>query len=254
MFDIIGFTNLLKQKGSEDLYQFYSRTIVPMLQHAAMPISVINEVNGVKVLMPDPISQRVNFLFFSDTIIFFSKDESLESFINIVFTSLELLKSGFIGSKAPYRGAIGYGDIVTDPAGILLGTSLIDAYKGEQSQMWSGCILTEACEEFCLKNNYIDKFYKYFDGLLDGESDENIQLVYKKAKNTLVKYLVPKQMKGNDKPIEYFQKEHYVLDWTHNVYVDASIKSFNQSEIPHQLMIRNNTIDFENWARKKQLK
>lgn len=250
MFDIIGFTNLLKEKGSDGLYQLYSRNILPMLQHAAMPKSITKEKNGINVSIPDPQSQRVFYTFFSDTIIYYSKDDSSDSFFNIIFTSLELLKSGFNGSKAPYHGAIGHGNIISDQNGILLGTSIIDAYQGEQSQMWAGCILTEACEEFCQQNNYIDSFYQMFDVAIQNELDERKLIEYKKAQKTLVKYVVQKQKKSNDKPIEYFQKEHIVIDWTHKVYEGASEKSFNPSQIPHQEMIRKNTINFENWSRK----
>lgn len=250
MFDIIGFSNLLKQKGSEGLYRLYSRNILPMLQHAAMPESIIKEINGISVSIPDPRSQRVLYTFFSDTIIYYSRDDSFDSFFKIFFTSLELLKSGFSGSKVPYRGCIGYGDIISDSNGILLGTSLIDAYKGEQSQMWAGCILTETCESFCQENRYIDSFYQFFEIALQDEQDEIKRTEYKKAQRTLVKYAVQKQKRNIDRPIEYFYEENFVLDWTQKVYEGASEKSFNPSKIPHQEMIQKNTIDFENWARK----
>lgn len=249
MFDIIGFSNLIKEKGSDGLYQLYSRNIVPMLQHAAMPESIIQQRNGTNISIPDPKSQRVFYRFFSDTIVYYTKDSSLDSFFKIIFTSLELLKSGFNGTKAPFRGAIGYGDIIFDDYGILLGTSVIDAYKGEQGQMWAGCILTESCEAICVEKGYIESFYQLFDNALKGATDERKISDYKKAQKTLVKYKVPRQKKTIDKPIEYFEKEHYVLDWTQKVYVGAAEKSFNQTEIPHQEMIRKSTINFENWAR-----
>ncbi|MDX2191046.1 MAG: hypothetical protein SFY32_14390 [Bacteroidota bacterium] len=249
MFDIIGFSNLIREKGSEGLYQLYSRSILPMLQHAAMPESIIQNKDGRNISIPDPKSQRVYYSFFSDTIIYYTKDDSWDSFNKIIFTSLELLKSGFNGAKAPYRGAIGYGDIIFNDIGILLGTSIIDAYKGEGSQMWSGCILTDACEKFCCDNNYINEFYKLFETVIRNEKDEDKISDYKKAQKTIVKYVVHKQRKSIDKPIEYFEKEHYVLDWTQKVYEGAADKSFNRTDIPHQEMIRVNTIAFENWAR-----
>lgn len=249
MFDIIGFSNLIKINGTKDLYKLYRRNILPMLQHAAMPQSKQVEINGEINLIPDQNSQRVYYNFFSDTIVFYSKDDSLDSFFNIIFTSLELLKSGFGGLKNPYRGAIGYGNIITDEMGILVGTSIIDAYKGEQSQMWSGCILTEDCENFCLKNNYLDLFYKIFDDALKNELDYLQKIKLKNAQKTLVKFNVKKQNKNIEKPIEYIQKEHIVLDWTQGVYEGASEVSFYPSDIHHQKMIKQNTIEFEKWAR-----
>ena len=64
MFDIIGFSNLLKVRGSEGLYRLYSRNILPMLQRAAMPFSIEKEINGVNALVPDPHSLRVSYNFF----------------------------------------------------------------------------------------------------------------------------------------------------------------------------------------------
>lgn len=249
MFDIIGFSNLLKERGSEGLYRLYSNAVLPMLQHAAMPVSKLEEKNGKTVSVPDPTSQRVYFTFFSDTIIYYSKDDSFESFFSIVLTSLQLLVSGFGGLKAPYRGAIGHGDIIADSSGILLGTSLIDAYKGEQSQMWAGCILTEACESICVEKKYFDLLQNYLETALQTETDEVKRTKIKKTQKTLIKYNVKKQKKTNDKPIVYFEQEHIVLDWTHNIYVGAAEKSFNPSDIPHQEMIRRNTIEFEKWVR-----
>lgn len=250
MFDIIGFSNLIKEKGTDGLYSLYSKSIVPMIQHAAMPIKITREVNGEKVLIPDPNSQQVLYSFFSDTIVFASIDDSWDSFFKIIYTSLELLKSGFNGSKAPYRGAIGYGDIVFNNLGILIGTSIIDSYKGEQGQMWSGCILTEECEKFCLKRNYFAQWNQLFDTALNNELNDFKRRDIEKAKRSLVKYKVRKQRKSAEKRIEYYTKEHFVLDWTQKVYVGAAKKSFNKSKIDHQEKIRKNTIAFENWARK----
>jgi hypothetical protein len=115
--------------------------------------------------------------------------------------------------------------------------------------MWAGCILTEECEKFCTDNNYINTFYELFEIAIKNEQDERKLSDYKKAQKTIVKYLVQKQKKSIDKPIEYFEKEHYVLDWTQKVYEGAAEKSFNETEILHQEMIRINTIHFENWAR-----
>jgi hypothetical protein len=214
-----------------------------------MPVSKLEERNGTTVSIPDPKSQRVYFTFFSDTIVYYSKDDSFESFFSIILTSLQLLVSGFGGLKAPYRGAIGHGDIIADSMGILLGTSVIDAYKGEQSQVWAGCILTDACESFCNEKKYFDQFNNFLEIALQSETNETKRIKIKKTQKVLIKYNVQKQRKTNDKPIEYYKKEHIVLDWTHNTYVGAAEKSFNPSGIHHQEMIRKNTIEFETWVR-----
>jgi hypothetical protein len=240
----------LKEQGSENVYKKYLNLILPNVQRAAMPALINQEQDGNNVLVPDPRSQRVYYHFFSDTIVYYSNDDSFDSFMKIVFTAVELLKSGFTGLKMPYRGAIGYGDIISDNRGILIGTSIIDAYKGEQGQMWAGCMLTEDCEKFCIEKNYIHDFQKLFDSVISSEQEEWKKNDYRKGRRALVKYKVPRQKKHVGKKIEYYEKEHFVLDWTQRVYEGAAEKSFDQTKIRHQEMIRKNTIDFEIWARK----
>lgn len=229
MFDILAFSSLLNIRGSESLHHLMSNFVLPMVQHAAMPRSIIRMTPSGGTKSPDPRSQRVFYNIFSDTIVYYTKDDSRDSFFSIVSTAFFLLQSGFSGSKAPFRGAIGYGDFVSSPNGFSLGTSVIDAYKGEQSQMWAGCILTKDCESCCEQNGYIDAFHQA-------------------SPKILVSYSVPKQKKVTEKPTEYYQETHFVLDWTHNMYKGAAKNSFNPSDIPHQRMIRENTIDFELWA------
>ena len=38
---------------------------------------------------------------------------------------------GFVGSKTPFRGAIGYGDLIFDGQYIIVGEALEDTYKWE---------------------------------------------------------------------------------------------------------------------------
>lgn len=246
MFDILGFKNLLNQKGTEDLYRLYENHIFPSIQYAAMP--VLKNVNST--LVPEPSSLRVKgFQFFSDTIVYYTEDDSFVSFLNIVLTSRELLKMGFAGGKAPYRGAIGYGDLIINNNGILVGTSIIDAYQGEQSQVWSGCILTEQAEKVCIDKNYFKQYVELFISLSKEEKDEINKQIYLSASKVLLKYDVEIQSYNKLRPIEYSIKKFYVLDWTYRVYEGAALNSFYPSINNHQTKIIENTVEFERWAR-----
>lgn len=56
----------------------------------------------------------------------------------------------------PFRGAIGYGDLIVDSDdGIFVGEAIEDAYRAEQSQAWLGCILTQECAQFAESKKYI---------------------------------------------------------------------------------------------------
>ncbi|NHB70378.1 hypothetical protein [Perlabentimonas gracilis] len=249
MFDILGFKALLNELNTDGLYNRYLHSILPMIENASMPILKTIKRDGKDVMVSDNSYVRANYSFFSDTITFFSSNDSFDSFLGIHMTALEFLKSGF-GMYMPMRGAIGYGDLIVDKYGIQVGTSIVDAYIGEQSQVWSGCIYTKNAEKFCQKEKYFEKYHQIFHklktntkGFLDMQQLENKQ-------KSLIKYNVPLQKKVNDKPIEYYNEELYALDWTKNVFNDASKKVFKLYKNDHQQRIRENTINFEEWARK----
>ena len=81
----------------------------------------------------------------TSTVIFFTADDSFAAFLSIVHSAFTLLQFGFAGGKAPFRGAIGWGDLIDDPNGILIGSAIEDAYIGESTQAWAGAMLTESC-------------------------------------------------------------------------------------------------------------
>jgi hypothetical protein len=248
MFDILGFKALLDELNTDGLYNRYLNSILPMIESASMPIQKIIKRDGRDVMVSDKSFVRAKYSFFSDTITFYSNDNTFNSFLSVHMTALEFLKSGF-GMYMPMRGAIGYGDLIVDKYGIQVGKSIVDAYLGEQSQVWSGCIYTKNAEEFCVRENYFELFNQKFEEWKKTvqRDFEKQQLEYKRK--SLVKYNVPLQKKAYNNPIEYYNEELYALDWTKNVFNDASKKVFKSSKNEHQQRIRENTIDFEEWAR-----
>ncbi len=249
MFDILGFKNLLEEHKTEGLYSKFHNSLLPMIQSAAMPISKTIERNGKPVMIPDNSFIRANYSFFSDTITYYTNNDSFESFINIHFTALEFLKSGF-GTYMPVRGAIGFGDLIADEYGIKIGESIVDSYLGEQSQVWSGCIYTEKAEKLILEKEYMKLFNLLFEDLILREELPHKIQHYNNSKKSLVYYEVPLQKKHSDRGVEYYSEKRLTLDWTKNVFKNASMKVFKGSTSKHQELIKANTISFEEWARK----
>src|ERR1700722_5550113 len=137
MFDILGFKALRKLRGTAGLHQLYARSIAAMIQHAAAGSGTTTQINNETLYVPRFTPYSPQFRAISDTAIFFTADDSFTSFLFIVHSSFCLLQSGFVGSKAPYRGAIGWGDLINDDSGILIGSALEDAYDGEGKQAWA---------------------------------------------------------------------------------------------------------------------
>jgi len=93
---------------------------------------------------------RVFITWFSDSFIFFTRDDSQESFAHISVVADRFCQ--FAVSKSwPLRGAIGFGQLYVDKANnIFLGPGLIDAYERAERQNWIGLVVTpKANARFC---------------------------------------------------------------------------------------------------------
>jgi len=249
MFDIIGFKSLRNKLGTGGLFQKYQRGIQPMIEHSAAGKGKTVIANGKNIYVPDFSEISVQYKIISDSVIFYTKDDSFSSFVSIINSSHKLLQSGFSGGKAPYRGAISHGDLIDDPAGIYIGSAVEDAYIGESSQVWSGCMLTNTCKQHAESSGYINDYKGIFIAGASGVSEESEKNKILLASNRIVKYNVPLQENPKDGSIRYYNEEQYVLDWTTTMYEGASEKSFEDSACNHARLIKQHTIDFETWAR-----
>lgn len=160
-----------------------------------------------------------------------------------------LLQFGFSGGKAPYRGAIGWGDFIDDQHGILLGSAIEDAHAGESCQAWAGAMLTAACREFVDRQNYVENFKAASLRASAAASDVTAKKAAAENAKRLVLYQVPVQHNPKDGPATYGKLETYVLDWTIRMYENATEASFDPSPSRHAQEIAANTKAFEIWAR-----
>ncbi|MCK4407597.1 MAG: hypothetical protein KAV44_07970 [Bacteroidales bacterium] len=244
-FDVLGFKVLRTNKTTEGLYQLYQRSLLPVMQHAAAGQGKTVDNKYV----PDFNQNSLNYRIFSDTIILFTFDNSFVSFMNVINSAHQLLSMGFTGAKTPFRGAIGYGDLIYDGQGIFVGEALEDAYKWESKQVWSGCLLTDKFESFIKSKDYLKKFTEIHEQALITKPDheKNIRINYERITN----YDVPLYENSKTDKVRYYSENKYVLDWTVRVYENASSKSFlPHNNCEHVKLIIKNTADFENWARK----
>lgn len=252
MFDVVGFKTLRGEKKTSGLYQLYERALLPAIQHSAAGKSRSIESNGQSMLVPDFHAESLGYRIMSDTLILFGADDHFPQFFQLMRSSFSLLQHGFSGSKAPMRGAIGFGDLVAGNNGIIVGSAMEDAYGGESSQMWAGCMLTETAEKEAVKHGYIDQFKDVFVQASAVAADDFQQKTFRQNSEILVRYDVPKQRNPREGPIEYGTSNALVLDWTIRMYEGAAAASFYPSDNAHASQIQANTIAFENWARSRR--
>lgn len=237
-------------RSTAGLYELYERGLLPAIQHSAAGRAKLVEVGGQKMYVPDFHEASVGLKIFSDTIVFYAKDDSLTSFLSIVNASFMLLQFGFGGGKYPIRGAIAHGDFILDEVrSILLGTAIEDAYAAEQSQVWAGCMLASSCSVLAEERDYISAFRALHDQGAEEATDAKEKLNIRENSRRLVRYKVPLQSSIKPEPTRYFEKEAYVIDWTIRMYEGATRASFDESENMHARRILDNTKRFEEWAR-----
>jgi hypothetical protein len=90
--------------------------------------------------------QNVERLWFSDTYIFFSQDDSAASFASLEATSRHFFLS-LVQKGIPLRGAMAFGKLYVDKENdIFFGKALVEAYRFGEHQDWIGFLLTPSAE------------------------------------------------------------------------------------------------------------
>lgn len=86
----------------------------------------------------------IGIAWFSDTILFWTKEDEDYNIRELIQTVAWLTFANIYGNTK-IRGGISYGEAYIDPTNSLfVGTPIIDAYRLESQQQWSGVALTDS--------------------------------------------------------------------------------------------------------------
>lgn len=168
--DVLGFKDLVSNNSDAKLREIYEKLLRPIVD---VSLSGMNAKKGFEengcpkfIIEPSTFHKNINSLIVSDSVILWTPDTSIQSFIDITLTSCSMLMNGIV-TGLPMRGAITAGNLTrlshkyeTNTDNVtetLFGKSLVDAYELEGSQQWSGCVVANsAIEEFkeqCLEHD-----------------------------------------------------------------------------------------------------
>jgi hypothetical protein len=131
-FDILGFKELLnKYNGPLDMFvEDYNEKIQKEAEA---------EVG--------PWQDKAQAAWFSDTYLFFSFNDTIESFCRIYLLS-QWFFDALISEEIPVRGALTSGDFYADDKNhIYVGPGLIDAYEYSEKQNWIGLVITPSVKQ-----------------------------------------------------------------------------------------------------------
>jgi len=142
MFDILGYRSLIENNDLDRLIEVFNQFIKDLDQ---MGVTLGGQDKSqITALVP------TKTLVFSDTIIFYqARAESTPDFAPSFLTQVCVLLRLAFERGVPLRGAISFGEFFVHEKAFL-GRPIIEAFKAEKIQQWSGVMLTESAERMYL--------------------------------------------------------------------------------------------------------
>jgi hypothetical protein len=142
--DILGFKEAVLKSDNPDTLLFH---LSGLFKH----IEISCGLKKFKSLDSLP----VQFIWISDSLLFYTEDNSIEKFKYISNIIAGFIRNTIEAGPFLYRGALSHGDFYFDPKlNLYLGPAMIDATDWEEKQNWSGVMLTPDCSNFAKKNHY----------------------------------------------------------------------------------------------------
>jgi hypothetical protein len=130
-FDLLGFKSWVLEEGSAEVFE-YVRGFLNLMIRASLPGSIVNPDMSVEVK-----DSNIAFVNFSDSILFYTKDDSDECFEMMLKVTSEFMNGVICGPSRLMRGAIAHGLFFADPeSNAYVGKAMIDAYLLEEAQTW----------------------------------------------------------------------------------------------------------------------
>jgi len=150
-FDLLGFTNLVRDKLLEEVLSIYEDAVNALKEsiYDLEPTQVADKDISVKKKI-ELNRHGISYTWFSDSFIIFSRGDSDKEFERIESTSRKFFQK-LILRKIPVRGALTLGPLYTQQEkNVFIGKALIDAYEYGEKQNWLGFVLTPRVHEHLL--------------------------------------------------------------------------------------------------------
>ena len=155
--DILGFKDMVMRKSHEEIYR------------------TLNEISESKKLVERAVESNkvskhykdagVYVVTFSDSVVIFSKNDSIDNFIYFLLATRWVFTGAF-DEQIPLKGAIAHGEISLNKSEqIYFGQPIIDAYLLEEDVNYMGVVAHNSVDEYISKiETQVDA--NRFDGLL----------------------------------------------------------------------------------------
>ncbi|MDD5558788.1 hypothetical protein [Candidatus Methylomirabilis sp.] len=138
--DILGFSDMVNthplQEVIDNSLGYLSKAIYHSMKQEEFP-------NSAPILDQFQNQRQIGFAWFSDTVLLYAFDDEDHTNENLVETAAWLLFETMVWDWSRLRVGVAYGEFLADEkAGIYVGKAMIDAYRLQCNQDWSGGALT----------------------------------------------------------------------------------------------------------------
>jgi len=143
--DILGFSQMVKTQSLDSVVNNAIGWLRKSLHHSL-------HKDGFPESIPElrDIESHTNIgvAWFSDTIFLYTRRDENRCVQNLISTVAWILFETIMTGRTRIRAGISYGEVFIDPDNSLfVGPPIIDAYRLEQAQQWSGGALTKTAQE-----------------------------------------------------------------------------------------------------------
>ncbi|MDX1939018.1 MAG: hypothetical protein SFU99_00620 [Saprospiraceae bacterium] len=158
-FDILGFKNWIASVGSKEVFNKATGHLNLVIK-SSLPGATVNADQSVNYEI-----RHINHFFFSDSILFYSIDDSYESLDAFIRTCAEFMNVMIFGLSLMIRGAVSKGEFYVDTkTRSYIGQALIDAYMLEESLDWICVCFTKEISDSndfnLIRSRYSNLIYK----------------------------------------------------------------------------------------------
>ncbi|MCC7091802.1 MAG: hypothetical protein IT524_07595 [Nitrosomonas sp.] len=163
--DILGFSDLVRGNELDDVVTHSLGWFRKSLNHSLHKANFPTEVPPTADL---DRHSKVGVAWFSDTVLFYTKNDTDEAVKELLSTVAWLVFETLQGGNTKVRGGLAYGEAYIDPLNALfVGQPIVDAYNLEKSQQWSGAALSSSAvnrlPEMARSGQYADWWVKPYD-------------------------------------------------------------------------------------------
>lgn len=209
-FDILGFKDMVLRNSHSEIFKILLD--ISNLKTEINPIITNVEFSNEKI-------NPIEIVTFSDSIIIFSKNDSIETF-KVFLEALNFIFARIIESKIPLKGSFAHGKVSIDiEKQIFFGQALIDSFQLQEDVDYFGVVA----------HNSIDKFI--YDNKIEELEEQLLEIITPlksgKIRHLNLKYFPFIVYEDTAKMYEYFEKFKFSASGKSRKYLENTINFYD---------------------------